>query len=154
SDAARSALLQSRGVRDVRLFRPDTLLLTTTPEEVFLLTETLRRDPSVRWAHPDFFTPKEPHGPAPDSFYPDQWAHRNTGQNGLEPCIDINIEPAWKLTRGIPEVRVAVYDNGIEADHPEFSRPGKIVAPWRVNTEEPDGSPQQFVDRHGMAVAG
>lgn len=152
--AQRDSLLQSRGALEVRELRKDTYRVHASPEHVFLLAESLRRDPSVRWAHPDFFTPKEAHGAASDQFYPDQWTLRNTGQTGLAPGLDINIEPAWALTKGRPELRIAVYDNGVEPDHPEFRREGKIVAPWRVTTAEPDGSPRQFVDRHGMAVAG
>ncbi len=53
-----------------------------------------------------------------------QWGLRNTGQpiegiNGI-PGVDINVDKAWKLTKGSPEVIIGVVDTGIETTNIEI----------------------------------
>jgi thermitase len=69
---------------------------------------TLRADPSVEVAEPDYlghaaFTPNDPK-------YPDQW--------GL---TQIGAPTAWDTTQGSPIVSIAVVDTGIDMNHPDLS---------------------------------
>ena len=55
-----------------------------------------------------------------DTFYTNQWALNNTGQYGGTPGIDINAENAWMNTKGSLDIRVAVFDEGYELNHPDL----------------------------------
>ena len=52
-----------------------------------------------------------------DPYYILQWHHQN-----------IETERTWEQTKGSSDVVVAVIDNGVDVDHPEFA--GRIVAPY------------------------
>ncbi|MFD7135087.1 S8 family serine peptidase [Streptomyces sp. NPDC059894] len=52
--------------------------------------------------------------------YPQQWQWRNTGAGGGTPDADVHIEQAWDRTFGAG-IRVAVIDNGFDADHPDLA---------------------------------
>lgn len=86
-------------------------------------------------------------GPAPapalaplpnDPLFPLQWGLENTGQVVLldgsvsEVGVDVNIRGAWALTRGSPQVTVAVIDSGVELTHPDLAgafweNPGELL---------------------------
>ncbi|WP_025743061.1 S8 family serine peptidase [Aquimarina pacifica] len=55
-----------------------------------------------------------------DTFFGNQWALLNTGQNEGTSGIDINAEQAWNLTTGSSDIKTAVFDHGIELDHPDL----------------------------------
>ncbi len=57
-----------------------------------------------------------------DAFFNDQWGLKNTGQLGGTSGIDINVENAWLETKGSPAIKVAVFDEGYELDHPDLQR--------------------------------
>lgn len=55
---------------------------------------------------------------------------------------------AWEIARGVPEVTVAVLDEGVELGHPDL-----LLHPqsWNASSDTPDGSP---TGNHGTACAG
>lgn len=58
-----------------------------------------------------------------DSLFQYQWGLKNTGQyypycNSIG--IDIRAESAWGITTGSPDIKVAVFDEGIEMNHPDL----------------------------------
>lgn len=55
-----------------------------------------------------------------DPYFPNQWPLKNTGQNGGVPGADIKIEGAWAITRGRPEIKVAIVDDGVDLNHPDL----------------------------------
>ncbi|MCL2042310.1 MAG: S8 family serine peptidase [Bacteroidales bacterium] len=55
-----------------------------------------------------------------DPYYPNQWALNNTGQICSATGIDIGAESAWDITTGSPDIRVAVFDHGIQMNHPDL----------------------------------
>ncbi|MBO7141891.1 MAG: S8 family serine peptidase [Bacteroidales bacterium] len=66
---------------------------------------------------------------------------------------EVQAYQAWDITKGDPNVIVAVVDNGFDLNHPEFK--GKIVSPYDITT----GSTQVSVcggegNEHGTHVAG
>ncbi len=80
----------------------------------------LHDDPRFILAEPSFvehipqrFTPTDPD-------YIDQWQWNNTGANGGTAGADVSAEAAWNHTRGTG-VRVAVIDNGFDADHEDLT---------------------------------
>lgn len=62
------------------------------------------------------------------------------------------VTDAWSETRGASSIAVAVLDDGIDVEHPEFS--GRVVAQYDFERGEPDGSPKHPSDNHGTACAG
>jgi subtilisin family serine protease len=54
-----------------------------------------------------------------DPRYDRQWQHKNDGSNGGTVGADIKSEAAWDRTRGAG-VRIAIIDNGMQADHPDL----------------------------------
>lgn len=60
-----------------------------------------------------------------DSAFSSQWQWLNTGQTGGKPGADIKMPDAWAITKGgtTPDgdsIVVAVVDNGINLNHPDF----------------------------------
>lgn len=87
-----------------------------------------------------------------DPLYGDQWHLHNTGQQGSTPSVDGRVSEAWDVTLGDPQVLVAINDDGVDLDHPDFA--GRLEpelnypADWRNQME--DGS----FGWHGSSVAG
>ncbi len=76
-----------------------------------------------------------------DPLYPQQW-HLN---NPNDQEIDINAPQAWEITRGNPEVLVAVIDTGAEVIHPDLAPNHDDRYDIEVDSDTPD---------HGTAVVG
>ena len=53
-----------------------------------------------------------------DLYYDWQWGLWDRDMFGYS--ADINIEPAWAITEGNPEVRIAILDSGLEMTHPDL----------------------------------
>ena len=55
-----------------------------------------------------------------NTYWPQQWTFKNTGQQGGIPGIDINIEPAWRITKGNGNIKIAIVDEGVDLTHPDL----------------------------------
>ena len=55
-----------------------------------------------------------------NTYWPQQWTFKNTGQTGGIPGIDINIEPAWRITKGNGNIKIAIVDQGVDLTHPDL----------------------------------
>jgi subtilisin family serine protease len=85
-----------------------------------------------------------------DPLFNIQWGLRNTGQFGGEEDIDIRAEQAWTITTGSPNIRTAVFDEGIEMNHPDLT--ANIVGNgFNATTGAP---PSVIYGNHGTACAG
>ncbi len=91
-----------------------------------------------------------------DTYYPNQWAHNNTGQAvsygggyvGTSDC-DTDTDQAWDLQTGDASFILAIVDTGVDTGHPEFS--GRVVAGYDfVNN---DSNPTDD-NGHGTSCAG
>lgn len=85
-----------------------------------------------------------------DTFFTDQWGLKNTGQLGGTVGIDINAENAWLDTKGSPAIKVAVFDEGYELDHPDLEQ-NNIGVGYDTDTGT---SPSVVWGNHGTACAG
>lgn len=72
-----------------------------------------------------------------DPMFADQW--------GLQ---RIGVPRAWQITRGSPDITVAVIDEGVQLNHPDL-----LLHPqsWNASNDTADGSP---TGNHGTACAG
>ena len=120
----------------------------------------ITRDPAVRVAEPDrevatLTAPDLAALTAPDDpLFVHQWGLHNTGQAFGEGSsvevgiagIDVRVLPAWTITRGLPEVEVAVIDTVVDGDHLDLS--GAVVAQQLTPHLAGDDQPGE----HGTAV--
>ncbi|MBQ8366805.1 MAG: S8 family serine peptidase [Alistipes sp.] len=85
--------------------------------------------------------------PFNDPAMPMQWHYINKGRQSLYPGSiegeDINVEPAWKLTTGRPEVVVAIVDEGVCYNHVD------LEANMHVNEAELNGEDNVDDDNNG-----
>ncbi len=73
-----------------------------------------------------------------DNHFSRQWQHYNDGTFSLSNSTidaDMDTNDAWDITKGDPNLIVAILDSGTKLDHPEFS--GRI---WDNNDENQNGS--------------
>jgi subtilisin family serine protease len=85
-----------------------------------------------------------------DTYFSSQWGLQNTGQYGGMSNIDINVEDAWSITTGSPNIRVAVFDEGIEMNHPDLMNNIYGIG-YDVTTGT---TPSTVWGRHGTTCAG
>lgn len=74
----------------------------------------------VEFAEPNFVIEKD-EVIANDARFGEQWALRNTGQNGGQFGSDVNATGAWKTTTGSRSTVIAVIDSGIDFAHPDLA---------------------------------
>lgn len=55
-----------------------------------------------------------------DPYYNSQWAINNTGQSGGTPNVDMQVVNAWSITKGSPDIKIAVIDQGVDLTHPDL----------------------------------
>ena len=81
--------------------------------------------------------------PVNDPYYWLQWHYHNTGQEGGYTGADIDLEPAWKINAGRPNVIVDVVDEGVDYKHED------LAANMWVNLAELNGLPGVDDDGNG-----
>ncbi|MGD2181239.1 S8 family serine peptidase [Lusitaniella coriacea] len=89
-----------------------------------------------------------------DELYNQQWYLHHNGGRQLAPASHIDAEKAWDITRGVRSVVVAVADDAIDLNHPDFQGEGKIVAPKDFKGEDFLPLPEYPQESHGTACAG
>ncbi|VAW30260.1 Calcium-dependent protease precursor [hydrothermal vent metagenome] len=126
-------------------FAPSTFLLRVmTPNQQSTLTTANRYFESgqVEYAEPNFIYVPAPKFVTNDPLFGNQWH-----------LPRIQTEPAWDITRGVPDVVIAVVDDGLDLDHEDFASPGKIVP--GIDLVGGDANPRPGLgDAHGTAAAG
>lgn len=101
-------------------------------------------------AQPNFIEAIYPaNSPPNDPYFSYQWGLYNTGQYQGITGVDIKALDAWDITHGDENVIVAIFDTGIEPDHPDS--PNLLPNSFDTYTRT---SPNQYYDKHGTSVAG
>lgn len=118
------------------------------------ICEELLKDKRLLCAEPCLIEAKVGKAIPHDPGFSKQWHLLNTGQGGGVPGGDCNATEAWDYTWGNPDITVAVIDDGFDLKHPDFSQPGKIVAPYDASHHDTDPRPEGFEDNHGTSCAG
>ena len=88
-------------------------------EDALAASVALHEDERFKMADPVFQAYIGQRATPADNQYARQWQWHNTGQTGGIPGADLRTEDAWTITRGAG-VRVAVIDNGFDAQHEDL----------------------------------
>ncbi|MEK6278780.1 MAG: S8 family serine peptidase [Acidobacteriota bacterium] len=118
-------------------------LRTQAGQSAESLALALLQQPAVEFAEPNFLIKPDQinsgNATAPnDAQFAEQWALRNTGQNGGQYASDIGASTAWQTTTGLQSTVIAVIDSGIDFEHPDL-----VNNQWTNPAPSPDG------DLHG-----
>lgn len=114
--------------------------------EVFNIAEKLLAEKQVEFCHPELVQERRF-----KVVNPLQWHLAQTKINGQAIDAHVNIEKAWARTKG-KGVTIAIIDDGVEIDHPEFA--GRVVHPFDATLNSNDPRPKTADDKHGTACAG
>jgi subtilisin family serine protease len=157
--ATRDAFSSSLGLQAQKPIEgiPNTFVYQVTDratENPVKITNRLMRTPQVLTAEPNIIFRTAPHYRPRDTLYGKQWYLSHTGGNQLASGSHIAIEQAWEITRGDRSIVVAVADDSVDLDHPDFQAPGKIVAPRDLRDKDFVPLPDRPTDNHGTSCAG
>ncbi|WP_280343758.1 S8 family serine peptidase, partial [Nocardia abscessus] len=126
-----------------------------TGQEVFDIANSLLSRDDVEHCHPELIRRR-----SRKAIFPQQWHLKKTTIGGVTIDAHAGVEAAHAVTRGAG-VTIAVIDDGVDIDHPEFAGAAKIVAPRDVTSKTSDPRPKDTFgtgpdngDNHGTACAG
>ena len=124
-------------------------------QTVFELANRLLQLPDVEYCHPELIRPRARKG-----IFAQQWHLKKTTINGVTIDAHANVEDAHQLSRGA-NTTIAIIDDGVDIEHPEFRGSGKIVAPRDATLltddprpKDPYGTGVEHGENHGTACAG
>lgn len=160
--AQQQALHAEYLVRPVRelAYVENGYLLELTDLERFDLVEVANayfESGQVFFANPDFITLHAPRDATVVPLVetrdaPAPMAERTSLADRQWHLVLSRVIEAWDdITEGRPDVRVAVLDDGIDVDHPEFA--GRVVDQFDFDTQVANARPKLGGDNHGTACA-
>ena len=92
------------------------LTLDCKMREILSICRNVYKTGTVDFVEPNFYM----EAMLGNTYWPKQWTLKNTGQEGGIPGIDINIEPAWRITKGNGNIKIAIVDQGVDLTHPDL----------------------------------
>ena len=132
-----------------------------TGQQVFAIAEELLGRAEVEYCHPELLRRRRAR-----TIAAQQWHLQTTTVAGVMVNASANVAAAHATTEG-DGVTIALIDDGVDIDHPEFQGAGKVVAPRDTSVRLPaagsgvapdprafDPRPKEAGDRHGTACAG
>jgi subtilisin family serine protease len=114
---------------------------------VFEIAEELLEISEVEYCHPETVRKR-----CRRRAFPQQWHLKAARVDGKNVTAHAHVTSAWRLSTG-KGITIAILDDGVDLDHPEFAGKGKIVAPRDVTQDRADPRPGRDGD-HGTACAG
>ncbi|WP_437990704.1 S8 family peptidase [Sorangium sp. So ce145] len=129
----------------------NSFILTVGPDVgagVFRIANELLDDPRVEAAHPELLRESKRREATAN-----QWHLRKITVGGVGIDQHCNAMEAWVMTRG-KGITIALIDDGVDTDHPEFAVEGKVVHPFDATLQLDDARPKRRSDMHGTACAG
>jgi len=116
--------------------------------QIFEIAESLLKRKEVELCHPELIRKK-----GLKTIHPGQWHLKATLVNGIPVNANVKADLAHQLSQG-ENIIVAIVDDGVDIDHPEFNLPAKVVHSRDVSLNSNDPRPKLASNRHGTACAG
>ncbi|MBD2019713.1 S8 family serine peptidase [Leptolyngbya sp. FACHB-36] len=147
------------GVRQLKPIEgiPNTFVFETTPaatENPVKIANRLMQRSEVLTAEPNVIIRTQPLYRPRDPLYPKQWHLNHGGGAQLAAGSHVFAEAAWDITKGSRSIVVAIMDDSIDLNHPDFQGVGKIVAPRDFKENDFLPMPGDPDDNHGTSCAG
>jgi subtilisin family serine protease len=114
--------------------------------KVFDISAQLMTEKAVELCHPELVQERRF-----KAIHPLQWHLKTTVIGTKKISAHVQIEAAWKITRG-KGATIAIIDDGIDVDHPEFTN--RVVHAFNATDNTSNPRPQSEDDKHGTACAG
>ena len=118
---------------------------------VFPIINELLKNDEVEFAHPEIIRQKKKKNTS--SIFEKQWHLKESNLYGQVINAHVDAENAWNITKG-KGITIAIIDDGVDIDHPEFNTKGKIRSPKNMFPESDNPRPNPISDPHGTACAG
>lgn len=116
--------------------------------KIFDIANALLQKKEVELCHPELIRKKSNRG-----IHPRQWHLKNTVINGVQVNANVKADKAHILSQGENTI-IAVIDDGVDINNPEFSMAGKVVAARDVTFNSSDPRPKFASEKHGTACSG
>lgn len=147
------------GLRQVKPIAgiPNTFVFETTPsasENPVKIANRLMQRSEVLTAEPNVIVKTQALYRPRDPLYAKQWHLNHNGGSELAANSHVFAEPAWDITRGSRSIVVAIMDDSVDVNHPDFQGAGKIVAPRDFKDNDFLPLPGEPEDNHGTSCAG
>jgi subtilisin family serine protease len=158
SDAIHAIAIQSR-LAQIKAIAgvPNAFVFQLTPEAAenpLKITNTLMQRADVLTAEPNIVIKAQSHYRPKEQMYAKQWHLNHNGGQELAANSHVFAEAAWDITRGVRSIVVAITDDAIDLNHPDFQGVGKIVAPRDFKGNDFMPLPDTAGEDHGTACAG
>lgn len=116
--------------------------------DLFALCEKLLQLPQVSHCHPELIRQR-----SFKAIHPDQWhlMPARMGRYKIEEHVNAHEAHRFATGRG---VTIAIIDDGVDIDHPEFRSEGKVVAGKDMSQHSNNPRPKHGSENHGTACAG
>ncbi len=139
------------GVNNAFVYR----VTSKATENPIKISNYLKWNPEVLIAEPNIIVHSQSYYRPGDSLYTKQWyLNHNGGSSQLGVNSHIGVEQAWDVTRGVRSIVIAIADDSVDLNHPDFQGMGKIVAPLDLKGRDLLPMPEAASDNHGTACAG
>jgi hypothetical protein len=116
-----ASIYHIKDIRTGKYLNPETYILTLPHN-----SEKDAMQVALELYETGLFLSAEPNGihlfpfASNDTYFPNQWGLKNTGQSGGTAGMDINIEGAWAITIGSSSRKIAIIDTGVDLGHPDL----------------------------------
>lgn len=138
------------------------LLSFPADSDVLAIGNRIQESGMTLFCSPNFIRDYQQHQVIPnDTYFGNQWNLKNTGTNFNDghtgtANADINVTNAWTLTKGNPNIIVAVIDDGVTSNHIDLPNTRQVRLPGSnfVNDSDPNDPSPLSIQNHGNACAG
>lgn len=130
------------------------ILTAESQENPIKISNRLMRYPEIITAEPNIIVGCQTFYQPRDSLYRQQWYLNHSGGSQLALNSHIAAEQAWDITRGNRSIVIAIADDSVDLNHPDFQGKGKIVAPLDLKDNDFIPMPGLASDNHGTSCAG
>ena len=117
--------------------------------KIFELCQEILDQNEVELCHPELVR----HCPRKAVVHEKQWHLERTFVDNVEINAHASVSEAHKISKG-KGVTIAIVDDGVDIDHPEFNIPGKVTNGRDVTLRSNDPRPKFWDENHGTACAG